>query len=327
MEVSHLSQTFNSSHTRFFLYGFPQFAESRTLLIVPFLFAYAAILSGNSLIIYRIWVEKSLQSMMYTLISLLFLVNLSCTNTIMPPFLLSLVSGEFQISLNSCLVQMFVIYLTIVLESAVVLLMAFDRHVAICRPLRYREIMTSQLLGQLVLVSVIRGVVLVCPIVISVSKVQFCGSNVIQSFACENMALLNLGCGDISRTHITGLVIRICVSVLDGNFILISYLDILRTTMKTVRGQAIRKALHTCSTHIIVVILIYTCGFLSSVVYRIAAVIPANMQNLVSAIYFLFPATVNPIIYGLRLKEIRICLMRAYQRKKVHVNEPIGPLK
>lgn len=325
MEVLHLNLTFDSSHTSFFLFGFPEFTEFRALLIIPFLSVYMAILFGNCLLIYRIWVEKTLQSMMYTLISLLFVVNLSCTNTILPPFLVSLVLTEYEISLGGCLVQMFFIYLSVVMESAVVLLMAFDRHMAICRPLRYHEIMTNRLLGQLALLCVIRSIILVCPIVISVSKVQFCGSNIIEGFACENMVLLKLGCGDISKMHITGLVVRVFVSALDGSLILISYLDILHTTMKTVKGQAIRKALNTCSTHLIVAILIYTCGFLSSIVYRMGTAVPTNGQNLVSAIYFLFPATVNPIIYGLRVKEIRICLVRVYERRKFHVNRPTRP--
>ncbi|XP_075118590.1 olfactory receptor 52E8-like [Leptodactylus fuscus] len=305
-----------SSHTEFLILGFPDFLEHRSLLIVPFLIVYMAILMGNCLIMSRIWVEKTLQSPMYTLISVLFAVNVSCTTAIMPPFLLSLVFSLFHISLGGCLVQMFFIYLSVVLESSVVVFMALDRYVAICRPLRYHDIMTARLLLLIMVVGLLRGVLLVCPIVISVSKVRFCGSNIIQSFACENMALLNLGCGDISKGHITGLFVRIFVSVFDGSLILISYLDILRTAMKIIRGPSLNKALHTCGTHLMVVMLIYTCGFLSSIVYRISNSIPVNLQNVISAIYFFFPAMVNPIIYGFRVKEIRICLENIYGKRK-----------
>ncbi|XP_040278496.1 putative olfactory receptor 52P1 [Bufo bufo] len=269
----------------------------------------------------RIWVEKTLQSPMYTLISVLFALNVSCTTTIMPPFLLSLASKVFQISLSGCLVQMFLIYLTIVLESTVVVLMGLDRYIAICKPLRYHDIMTTRFLLLLMAVGLLRGVLLICPIVISVSKVQFCNSNIIQSFACENMVLLNLGCGDISKVHITGLFIRIFVSVFDGSLILISYLDIFRIAMRIIRGPALNKALHTCGTHLMVSTLIYTCGLLSSILYRIGDAIPVNMQNLISAIYFFFPAMVNPIIYGLRVKEIRICLAKIYGKRKLNLKK------
>ncbi|XP_068121792.1 olfactory receptor 52K1-like [Hyperolius riggenbachi] len=321
MEILQVNENVTFSHTTFLLLGFPQFTRSRTLLIIPFLAVYVAILSGNSLLIYQIWVEKTLHSPMYMLISLLFIVNVSCTNTILPPFLLSLVFGYYWISLSSCLVQMSFIYLSVIIESAVLVMMALDRYIAILKPLHYHDIMTKHLLYQLVSIALVRGIILVCPIVISVSKVHFCGSNVIQSFACENMVLLNLGCGDISGVHIIALTIRIFVSALDSSLILISYLDILHATMKIVRGQALRKALYTCSTHLIVAMLCYTSGFLSSIVYRIGPAIPVNMQNLTSAIYFLFPAAVNPIIYGLRVKEIKNCMLRVYRRKKVH--EPV----
>lgn len=307
------------SHTEFLLLGFPDLAERRSLLIAPFLLIYVLILVGNGLTMSRIWVEKTLQSPMYTLISVLLAVNVACTTAIMPPFLLSLASSIFHVSLGGCLVQMFSLYLTIVLESAVVVFMALDRYVAICKPLRYHDIMTARFLLQLMGVGLLRGVLLVCPIVVSVTKVQFCGSNVIASFACENMVLLNLGCGDISKVHLTGLFLRVFVSVFDGSLILISYLEILRTTMRVIRGPALNKALHTCSTHLIVAMLIYTCGLLSSIVYRIGDAIPVNMQNLTSAIYFLFPPMVNPIIYGFRVKEIRLCLEKIYRKKTLNI--------
>ncbi|KAM9319704.1 uncharacterized protein PAF06_004111 [Gastrophryne carolinensis] len=315
-------QILTFSHTTFILFGFPEFTESRALLLIPFLIVYVAILLGNLLIIYRIWVEKSLQSPMYALIALLFFVNISCTNTVMPPFLLSLAFTEYRISLGSCLGQMFFIYLSVASESTVILLMALDRYAAICRPLHYHTLMTRPHLGQLVLLCLVRNIILVCPVIISVSSVRFCDSNVIHSFACENMVLLNLGCGDISRMHLIGLVIRIIISALDGSIFVISYLYILHSAMKITKGEALKKALHTCSTHLIVVILIYICGFSSSIVYRMGETIPIYTQNLVSAIYFLFPATVNPFIYGIRVTEIRICLVRAYGRKKVNGGVP-----
>ncbi|KAG9468299.1 hypothetical protein GDO78_023023 [Eleutherodactylus coqui] len=319
MAVYHLDRSTNFSHTMFLILGFPDLFDHRSLLIAPFLLVYVVILLANCLIMSRIWVEKALQSPMYMLISALFTVNVSCTTAIMPPFLISLATSVFRISLGSCLVQMFFIYLTVILESSVVVLMALDRYVAICKPLRYHDIMTTQFLLLLMMVCLLRGVLLVCPIVILVSKVQFCGSNIIRSFACENMVLLNLGCGDISKEQITGLYVRIFVSVCDGSLILISYMNILNTAMKIIRGPALNKALNTCSTHLIVAMLIYTCGFLSSIVYRIGDAIQINMQNLTSAIYFFFPAMVNPIIYGLRVKEIRICLLKVYGKRKVNI--------
>ncbi|KAM4796250.1 olfactory receptor 52K2-like [Rhinophrynus dorsalis] len=316
MKTNSSDQNMSISYTEFILLGFPGISSSRPLLVIPFIFIYTVILSGNSIIMYRIWVEKTLQSPMYWLISLLFAIHISSTTAIMPKFLLSLAFDLSQISLSGCLVQMFVIYLTVVVESAVALMMALDRYVAICWPLNYHIIMTKKFLLLLIFISTARGVIFISPIVIPLSGVQFCRSNVILSFACENMGLLNLGCGDISKMHITGLFVRIFVSVIDINILLISYIKILYTAMKIITGKDRYKALNTCATHLIVAMLIYLCGIMSSIVYRMGASISINVRNLVSAIYFLFPAAVNPLIYGVRVKEIRVSLKKAYGRKE-----------
>ncbi|KAM4697317.1 olfactory receptor 52D1-like [Discoglossus pictus] len=310
METMNSNQSSSFSYTVFILYGFPGFSNSRQLLVLPFLSIYIIILTGNSIIVYKIWVERSLQSPMYFLISLLFIINISCTTAVMPKWIVGLAFGLNQIDLGGCLVQMFVIYLTVISESSVVLIMALDRYIAICNPLRYHDIMTNHLLLKLNVISLVRCVILVSPIIISVSRVQFCKSNIILNFACENMSLLNLGCGDISKTHIIGLVVRILVTTSDGSIFLVSYLKILSTAIHIATGKSRHKALHTCGTHMIVAMLIYFCGFLSSMIYRASASVSLDTQNLISAIYFLFPAAVNPVIYGLRVKEIRICLWK-----------------
>ncbi|KAM4796254.1 olfactory receptor 52K1-like [Rhinophrynus dorsalis] len=315
MEYFITSQNTSFAHTEFLLLGFPGITTNRHLLAIPLLFVYGFILIINSAIIYRIWAESSLQSHMYLLISLLLFVNVFCTTTIIPKFLLSLAFGLNQISLTGCLVQMFFIYATLMFESNVVLLMALDRYVAICRPLRYHDIVTKKLLIQLTLLSMARSVSVVTPIIILNSRVQFCRSNVILNFTCENMGLLKLGCGDISKTHIIGLIIRIFITVIDGSLILLSYLNILHTAMFVI-GKSPNKAWYTCSTHVSVAILIYSCNLLSAIIYRSEMAVSVDGQNLTSAIYYLFPAIVNPVIYGLRVKEIRLCLEKAYGWKK-----------
>ncbi|KAG8453193.1 hypothetical protein GDO86_004855 [Hymenochirus boettgeri] len=284
---------------------------SRPALFVPFFVVYLIILTGNSLIIYRIWVERSLQFPMYWLISLLFIVNISCTNAILPKYLLSLAFRLHQISLVGCLIQMFFIYSSLVFESALVLIMALDRFVAICRPLHYYSIITKKLLIQLNFLNVARSVILVSPIVITLSRAQFCRSNIIQSFTCENMVVINLGCGDVSSMYLAGLLVRTMVSVVDGSILLVSYIKILYTAMKLVSGTAQSKALNTCGTHLMVATLIYSCGIIS----RLGISVSVNVQNTISAIYYLVPPAVNPIIYGLRVHEIRVCLKKSYGRK------------
>ncbi|KAM4697318.1 olfactory receptor 52K2-like [Discoglossus pictus] len=303
------------SHTVFILFGFPGFPYSRRFLIVPFLSIYVVILTVNVTIIHRIWVEKSLQSPMYFLISLLFVVNITCSTSFMPKFILGLAFGLNQIALGGCLMQMFFIYAALTFESTVVLIMAFDRYVAICRPLRYHDIMTNQFLIYLILISLARCIILITPTVILVYQVQFCSSNLILNFACENVVLLKLGCGDTSRARVIGLAIRIFITVGDISILCCSYMNVLYTAI-IVMGKGRSKALNTCGTHLTVAFMIYTCGMFSAVIYRVEAYVSVDVQNMTSAVYFLFPSTIDPFIYGLKVKEIRVCLVRSFGRKK-----------
>ncbi|XP_053561643.1 olfactory receptor 52E8-like [Bombina bombina] len=314
MKERSTNQSHPFSHTEFVLLGFPGTASHRPFLVIPFLAIYLVILTANFLIIYRIWAEKSLHSPMYSLISVLLLVNLFSSTAILPKFLLGLLFDLNQITLSGCLLQMFTIYFMVTYESAVVLLMALDRYVAICRPLRYHDIMTNRLLAQLSFIAIMRSICLVLPLILLASQVQYCKSNIILNFVCENMGLLNLGCGNISTSLVAGLIIRILVTVADLSFLLVSYSNILNTAMKIVVGKAKHKALHTCGTHLSVAITFHMSALSSSIVYRIQSSISIDIQNLFSAIYLIIPAALNPLIYGFGVREIRKCLVKAWRK-------------
>ncbi|XP_056416944.1 olfactory receptor 52Z1P-like [Hyla sarda] len=317
------------SHTEFVLFGFPGIVTYRMFLVIPFLSIYVTILTGNSILIYRIGVERSLHSPMYILISILFTVNISCTTSVVPKLILGLSLDMNAISLAGCLVQMFYIYFMAIFESGVILSMALDRYVAICRPLRYNDIMTNQTLVYLVIIGLARSTLFVSPMVILASHVQYCKSNIIQNFVCENMGLLSLACGDISRQQIVGLLVRIFITILDSGLLFFSYSSILYTAMKIISGKARHKALHTCGTHMLVAVVIYICALLSSVVYRLHTFISYDVQNLFNAIYLMIPAMINPFIYGLGVKEIRDCLRRSWKKRRcelsssmhIHINK------
>ncbi|XP_040195481.1 olfactory receptor 52E8-like [Rana temporaria] len=308
------------SYTEFVLFGFPGVIKYRKLLMIPFMFIYVVILSGNILIIHRVFVEPSLHSPMYFLVNLLFAVNISSTTAVLPKFLLGLSFNSNQITLSGCLSQMFYIYFMAIFESGVILSMALDRFIAICRPLRYNDIMTTGLLVQLALIGVVRSVLLVSPMVVLTSSVRFCRSNVILNFVCENMGLLSLACEDISQQQAVGLMVRILVTVVDVSLLLLSYSTIVYTAMKIAVGKARHKALHTCGAHLTVAMIIYLSALISSVVYRMHTYVSYDIQNLFNALYLMIPASLNPFIYGLGVKEIRRCLTRSWRNKTTIVS-------
>uniref|UniRef100_A0A1B8Y4N4 Olfactory receptor n=1 Tax=Xenopus tropicalis TaxID=8364 RepID=A0A1B8Y4N4_XENTR len=305
MEPGISNQSFIFSYTDFTLLGFPGISRWRPLLAIPFFSVYLVILSGNSLIIHLIYTEKTLHSPMYLLISVLFAINITVSTAILPKFLLDLLFRLNQVSLTGCLLQMFSIYFMSVCESGVMLLMSLDRYVAICRPLRYHNIMTKRFLLSLTFIVIIRSFILVCPFVLFTSMVQFCRSNIILNFTCENMALLSLGCGDTTKPQIAGLIVRIIVTALDGSLFFLSYSTILYTAMKTVDNKSRHKALNTCGTHLLVTMQVYVSGLVSSLVYRMEATVSMDVKNLFSALYLIIQGALNPLIYGLRVTKIR----------------------
>ncbi|KAM5126844.1 olfactory receptor 52K1-like [Mantella aurantiaca] len=305
------------SYTEFVLFGFPGIITNRKLLLIPFAVMYVITLSGNLLVIYRIFVESSLHSPMYFLISLLFTINVSYITSILPKFLVGLSFDLNQISLLGCLIQIFYISFMSLFESCVMLSMALDRFLAVCRPLRYNDIMTTRFLLQLSIVGIVRSTLLISPMVILTASVQFCRSNVILNFVCENMGLLGLACGDVSKQHAVGLMVRILVTVSDVSLILLSYSCILYTAMKIAAGKARHKALHTCGSHLTVAMIIYLSALVSSIVPRIHTQISPDIQNMFSAIYHMTPASLNPLVYGLGVKEIRRCLTKSWRNQNM----------
>ncbi|XP_063297720.1 olfactory receptor 52K2-like [Pelobates fuscus] len=313
MELSSLNQTF--SYTEFILFAFPGVSTSRYLLAIPFSSIYIIILISNSTIICQIIMEKTLHTPMYILISLLLSVNLTYSTSLLPKMILSFF-GVNQISLFGCLAQMFSVYSCIMMESILMLLMAFDRYIAITRPLHYWEIITKNLLVTFSINGLIRNCFLVFPLIILSASMRYCKSNIIPHFHCENQVLLQLACGDISKNLVTGLFVRTFITVCDVTIIIISYLQILQTAMKIAAGSARKKALHTCSTHIMVVSTTYLTGLLASILYFTSSTISYNVQNLCSAVYFFFPPTVNPFIFGLRMNEIKESLLKPWRKNK-----------
>ncbi|XP_074153600.1 olfactory receptor 52K1-like [Sminthopsis crassicaudata] len=306
--------TFNISYTSFFLLGFPGLKESRSFLILPFFFLYMVILSANGLIVYTVTTQRSLHQPMYVLISLLLAINMCTATTVIPAMLFSFSTYFNHISLTCCLVQMFFIYFLLAFDCNVLLLMALDRYVAICYPLRYTEIMTGQVLAGLVGVAASRSAGIVVPAVILAARVQFCRSNVIHHFICEHMALMKLSCGDISLNKTVGLALRVFNRILDLLLLATSYTRIIHAAFRISSGSARSKALHTCGSHLLVIFTVYGSTLSSSIVYRVARTASQDVHNLISAFYLLIPCLVNPVIYGARTKEIRQHLAKLFHR-------------
>ncbi|XP_063160847.1 olfactory receptor 52K1-like [Candoia aspera] len=307
--------TANVSYTESLLLAFAGFQEARYLLAIPFSCLHVVILVGNSVLIYTVKVEESIHTPVCCLIALLFSVNICGTTVTFPQMIRSFLLGASHISLALCLTQTFFLCFVLMLECNILLITALDRYVAICHPLCCVDIVTKRLLVVLSLVGLARSMAVVSPGVILASRVRFCQSNIIGHFVCEHMALMKLSCSDTSRNKVVGLVARSITVIFDFSVLLGSYSRIIHVALRITSGQLWRKAFHTCGTHLMVILIIYSCSLISSLVYCLAKSAGQDVHNFISAVYLFLPWIVNPIIYGMRTKEIRDNVLKVFWRK------------
>uniref|UniRef100_W5M3E6 Olfactory receptor 52Z1-like n=1 Tax=Lepisosteus oculatus TaxID=7918 RepID=W5M3E6_LEPOC len=295
----------NISHIEFLFIGFHELKENRWVLFFPFFLMFLLSTAANSLLIFVIKTQRSLHSPMCVLIGLMALVDLSLPVFFVPKMLLTFLFNWNGISLLGCLVQMFIVHFVGSFQSSILLWMALDRYAAICIPLRYNDYMSPSSSAKFVIAAVLRNGIFILFIVIFAGNLSYCSSNAIDHCFCEHMALVSLACGNTIINNVFGLLTIFCVTTLDFVFIVVSYAKIFISVFKTASGKSSQKAIHTCTTHIIVMFVSYFCAMTAFLAYRIKNSIPPNLRVLISTMYLLFPSCFNPIIYGIRTKEIR----------------------
>lgn len=311
----------NSSHTSFVLRGFPELREQRHLLALLFFFSYLSVLLGNFLLVLVVCRVRHLHGPMYFLICALCVVDVLVVTAIVPNMLLGLMFDWNRMSLVGCLVQMFFTHFLSSVESTLLLAMALDRYVAICEPLRYAEIVNPSVLLKLLLFTLVRSVSIMATLVGLAGSLRFCGSNTIQHCYCDHMALVSLACGSTKRNQAAGLAVIICFVGVDIPIIFFSYTMILRVVLRAAAaGEDRLKALHTCSTHLMVIMCFYLVGSVTFLSHNLNIPIATDVNTLMGVMYILIPATVNPIIYGVRTKEIRNGLLRLLRLRKKKVS-------
>eukprot|EP00064_Thunnus_orientalis_P022281 superscaffoldBa00007380_g22472 len=304
----------NFSHSTFVFQGFPKLQKHRRLLALPFSISYLSALLGNSLLVYVICSMKSLHSPMYFLICMLCIVDVVVVTAIIPNMLLGLLFDWDEISLAGCLTQMFVTHFLSSVESTLLLAMALDRYVAISQPLRYTEIIDSSMFVKLLLFTLVRSGSIMATLVGLVGSLQFCYLNTIQHCYCDHMALVSLACGNTDRNSAVGLAVIVCFVGVDIPLIFFSYMKILSVVLQSVAaGEDRWKAFHTCGTHLIVMMCFYLVGSVTFLSHNLNIPILTDVNTFMGLMYILFPATVNPVIYGIRTKEIRNGVYRLFK--------------
>ncbi|XP_074835221.1 olfactory receptor 52P1-like [Carettochelys insculpta] len=289
----------------FALMGIPGLEAAHVWLSIPFSTFYIIGLLENFTILFIVGKEPSLHKPMYLLICMLALTEISTCTSIIPKVLCIFWFNLKDITLCGCLTQMFFIHAGTVMHSAILVTMAFDRYVAICNPLRYTTILTDARIAKLVLVSLIRAVLFILPIPLLLSRKPFCANRVIYHTHCDHMAVAKISCGDITVNRMYGLVIAFVVIGSDLTLIATSYGLIIRAALRVSSKKAHKKALSTCTAHICVMMMSYPAFLFSTLTYRFGQGISPQIHVILSNLYVLLLPVLNPIVYGVKTKEIR----------------------
>ncbi|XP_053871989.1 olfactory receptor 51G2-like [Malaclemys terrapin pileata] len=298
----------------FLLTGLLSHGDTHLWISIPFCFMYIISIIGNSVILFTVKTDPSLHEPMYIFLSMLAVTDLGISITTIPTILGIYLFNSREISLNACLAQLFFIHLLQYIESSVLLLMAFDRFIAIHNPLRYTSILTLPRIAKMGLVAVLRAMVLILPLPFLLKRFQYCRANVLSHSYCLFQEVMKMACSDFTINSIYGLFTKLFQLGLDSLLIFLSYVMILKTVLRIASHKESLRALNTCVSHLCALLLFYTPEISLSVIHRFGKSSYPLLQILLGYIALLLPPLMNPIVYSVKSKHLRVRIIRVFNR-------------
>ncbi|XP_066485542.1 olfactory receptor 6M1-like [Tiliqua scincoides] len=305
--------------TAFFILGFPNTRKIELSLFFLFLAMYLLTMTGNIVIIVTIKMHSHLQTPMYFFLGNLSFLDMGYTSSTVPKLLSILLMEVHTISFVGCLLQSYFFFFLGTAECFLLAVMAYDRYVAICYPLRYSTIMNKRVCVSFVLGCWAGGFLAPMVAAIIVVNLPFCGPNIINHFFCDIPPLLKLACVDTSLTQ--KVVFLLSAMVILGTFLatVVSYIYISVTILRIPSSQGRRKAFSTCASHLTVVSLYY-----GTVIFMYVSPTTRSsfdLNKMIAVVYSVVTPMLNPMIYTLRNQDMKRGLNKVIHKMKMRRKE------
>ncbi|XP_068947135.1 olfactory receptor 8K1-like [Petaurus breviceps papuanus] len=311
-ERTSLNKTTGSQVTEFILMGITNHPKLQSPLFVVFFLNYMATAVWNLSLIILTSVDSHLKTPMYFFLRHLAFVDFGYSTAIGPKVLAGFIEEKNIISYDGCAVQLFFVGLFIDSELFILSAMAYDRYVAICKPLLYMVIISDRVCWILVSISYLYSIMVCLVITIEIFKSSFCESNILRHFYCDSAPLLSVICSDTNEIELIILTFATISLVSSLLIIIVSYMLILAAILRMNSAEGRHKTFSTCGSHLTVVVVFY--GTLFFIYMQPQSSHSFDIDKMASVFYALVIPMLNPLIYSLRNKEVKSALKRLFKK-------------
>ncbi|XP_037771810.2 olfactory receptor 14A16-like [Chelonia mydas] len=305
--------------TKFLLLAFSDVRELQILHFVMFLVLYLAGLMGNLLIITAIALNHHLHNPMYFFLVNLAILDLGSISVTIPKSMANSLMNTRVISYSGCAAQVFLFMFLGSADIGILTVMAYDRYVAICQPLHYERVMNRRACIQMAASTWISGILYSALHTGNTFALSFCGGNVVDQFFCDIPQLLKLACSDSDLSESGVIVFSACLALSCFVLIIVSYVQIFRSVLRIPSPQGRHKAFSTCLPHLTVVSLFVFTGITAYLKPSSRSI--SHLDLVVDVFYSIVPPMLNPIIYSMRVQEIKAALRKLIGQRLFMTNK------